>query len=141
MGFQAFLTENLLCAVELLTLLGIPLVGDQGCQKLTLAGHQPIKVFFSCMRRSFTLSFLIGQNAGGKTLILQASALLFPRPFDELSSSEAAKINLSVHGSFADSISTAHFCPCATEVHGRPFPEGALNVLLSEAVSRAPTHA
>ena len=27
-------------------------------------------------------------------------------------------------------------------VHGRPFlPEGALNVLLSEAVSRAPTHA
>ena len=49
------------------------------------------------------------------------------------------KINLSVHGSFADSISTAHFCPCATGVLGRPFPEGALNVLLSEAVSDTDT--
>ena len=42
--------------------------------EIDLGSACEIKVFFSCMRRSFTLSFLIGQNAGGKTLILQASS-------------------------------------------------------------------
>jgi hypothetical protein len=56
--------------------------------EIDLGSACEIKVFFSCMRRSFTLSFLIGQNAGGKTLILQASS---PAVYDTLFDSSQAQ--------------------------------------------------
>jgi len=47
-------------------------------------------------------------------LILQASGLLSLTPFLIALKLRGCKINKSMQSSFADEVSTAHFCPCAT---------------------------
>ena len=61
------------------------------------------------------------QNAEEKTLILQASSPAISDIFLIALTLRNCKINQSMQRSFADRVSTANFCPCAT---GGPFIKG-----------------